>query len=96
MNYAAIGYERITVGTSFVKLSSGIYTKDALRAYLSCETTHLRWLITAGTPSTIDGHLMQALGDPVYLFGLSEIQNFRAISASTSNATLICSYSVLG
>ena len=98
MPFTPISYQKIVVGTSFVVLSSQIYTNDAVQARLTIETTDARFAFAPMIPSTIEGHLLQAnvATPPLILSGLAEIAKFRVISSTTVSATLICSYSVLG
>lgn len=81
----AVGYQQLAVTTTAVSIAASV--KDgATYCRGRLETAPIRVLWTSGTPTSSSGQPV-AIGDDIVLGNRSDIANFKAITASPSNAS---------
>jgi len=91
---SAFAFESITVSASVKKLTLETLKDsdgNALRAIITTESAQIRWTYDGTTPTSSVGHLANPF-TTIILMTTSNIKNFRAIRASSSNATIRVTY----
>ena len=93
--YEATGYESITVADTAVSLSAGTYTQSdgsiAKKATITVETGQIRWRYDGTAPTSSEGHLSNPT-NVIVIKGSINIQNFRAIRATSTSGTIRVTY----
>jgi len=89
--FTAFASEQITVSTTVKTLTSTKYGDDVKRVLITVETTRIRYLYSGDTPTSSVGHLASP-GDVITLIGKSNIQNFKAIRADSSDSKITITY----
>jgi hypothetical protein len=92
--YFGFNYEKLTVSNTAIGLTSSAYTsgdKTAQIAFITIETNDVRYTYDGTTPTTSIGHYALA-GSAITLFGTHDIQNFRVIRATGSDAAISVTY----
>lgn len=85
-----VTHETLTVSSTAVGLTAAKYANGVLFAYVTVETSPIRFWIDGTNPTAAQGILLLA-GEAVELDSPAEITNFRAIAVST-DATLNIAY----
>ena len=76
------------VGFTAAKLNTQVPPK---RIYITVETAQCRFLYDGTAPTSTKGHPLNPF-DTLYIEGLQNMQNFRAIKTGITSAKLICTY----
>ena len=76
------------VGFNVIKLNT---TKPPKRIHITVETAQCRFTYDTTAPTTSLGHPLNPF-DTLYVEGLKNMKNFRAIRTGTTSAKLVCSY----
>lgn len=88
-------YEQLTVSNSATGCTSGTYKPgaqgNAERAYVQCVQGSIRFMYHGSNPTTTTGHKLED-GGFIYLQGLHQIDNFKAIRQGSVDAILEITY----
>jgi len=76
------------VGFTAAKLNTQTPPK---RIYITVETAQCRFTYDGTAPLTTLGHPLNPF-DTLYITGLQNMKNFRAIKTGTNNSKLVCTY----
>lgn len=63
------------------------------RIYVTCESAQCRFTYDGTAPTTSLGHVLNPM-DSLYVEGLQNMRNFRAIRTGTTSAKLVCTYEI--
>ncbi len=77
--------ESLTIGTSVVQITEDLRNYEY--AFITIETATIRFWIDGTIPTATTGHVADA-GDLIELFGITELERFRAIRRDGTSATL--------
>ena len=61
------------------------------RVYITVETSQCRFTYDGTAPLTTLGHILNPM-DALYVDGLKNMRNFRAIKTGTNDSKLVCTY----
>ena len=94
--FNTFAYESLTISDSARGLTSTEYTDSntneaAIRAVISIEGAQIRYRTDGVDPTATEGHLVNPF-ERIALLGSSDIKNFKAIRAGTTDATIRVSY----
>lgn len=88
--YTAYAFESVTVSTTSIGLTAGNFdnnTESVKRIIITIESAQIRWRYDGGAPTASVGHLNNPF-DTIILVGRTNISNFRAIRAGSTDATI--------
>src|SRR5687767_7915056 len=91
----AFAYEAITVAATAIGFTNGTLSPakapSAKAAFCTLETAEVRYRYDGTNPSSSEGHLL-ASGGSITLYGINNLNQFRAIRTTGSSGTLRCTY----
>jgi hypothetical protein len=86
-------FESVTVSSTATNINLPTYDIMDIqtKAIITVEDANIRFKIDGNNPTTTEGHLAD-IGDIIKLTSNEEIENFRAISTTSNDATIQVSY----
>ena len=79
-------FEQITISSTALRLGAGRTTgQQPLYALVQCETGQIRYTLDGETVPTATVGMLLDVGTAVEVWGLTDIQNFRAIRVSVDS-----------
>lgn len=95
-HYTVVGYESITITATVQSLTEAAFTDGvtgelADRAIITVEDAQIRYRIDGTDPTSSQGHLINPFS-VIVLHTTRTIRDFRAIRATSTNATIRITY----